>query len=468
MRLLIACADDYLVRMTSANSSSRDRIEFIVENQGLKRKIQRHGFKAYQGNFRDNNLLQNANVEAIDQLIIHLRTKKAIGSVLETARSINPELPILLVLERRSESKNIEWDISKDPFLTSIRMQTLFGLHVRPSFQEHRTQARVGKLKSLFAEGQLVTLLLQHDPDPDSLSSALALREILERRRATTPIASLGKITRPENRAMIDLLGIDIEEEADPEAIRERGAIAMLDVQPPYFGGKFDNVDLVIDHHPPKTGYSARFRDVRQNYGATATILTEYLQASGTKISQRLATALLYGIKSDTVNLQRATSTADLQAFCLLYPLANGNVIRRMERPSIDLPDLEALGRSLSRIVLDDGVLALHLGPVTREDVIPQFVEFCMQVQGVLWAAVSGVYEGDVVISVRNVGYVESAGRRMGAFFDQFGSAGGHRSSAKAVIPVEVFEKNFGPISDGTIRKLIHKMATADLEMPAT
>jgi len=461
MRLLIACSDDYLVRMTSA-SSSRERIEFIVENQNLKKKIQRHGFKAYQGTFTDAAPFRNAHIEHVDQLIIHLRTKKGIAAVLETARGIRNDLPILLILERRSETSKIEWDVTKDPYLTSLRLESLLGMHVRPSFQQHRTQAKVAQLRNLFSEGDHVTLLLQHDPDPDSLSSALALREILERRRSTTPIVSLGRITRPENRAMVELLGIDIEEEAEAEAIKRRGRIAMLDVQPPYFNGTFPTVDLVIDHHPVKSGYSAKFRDVRQNYGATATILTEYLQACGARISQRLATALLYGIKSDTLNLQRAVGISDLQAFCTLYPLANNNLIRRMERPSIDLPDLEGLGRALTRVVLDEGILAIHLGTVTREDVIPQFVEFCMQVNGVLWAAVSGIYEGNVVISVRNVGYVESAGRKVAAFFDQFGSAGGHRSSAKAVIPVDVFEQNFGPISDSSIRDLIHRMATTE------
>jgi nanoRNase/pAp phosphatase (c-di-AMP/oligoRNAs hydrolase) len=139
-----------------------------------------------------------------------------------------------------------------------------------------------------------------------------------------------------------------------------------------------------------------------------------------------------------------------------------------MERPSIDLPDLQSLGRALSRIVVDEGILAIHLGEVTREDVIPQFVEFCMQVEGVIWGAVSGIYDGKVVISVRNVGYVESAGRKVEAFFNDCGSAGGHRSSAKAVVPVDVFERNFGNISEETIRKVIRKMATTDETLTAS
>jgi len=462
MRLLIVCADDLLVRMVGGNSTSRDRIEFIVETQSLRRRIQRHGFKAVLGSFSDPTVFRDSAIESVDQLIIHLRTKKAIASALGTARTFRADLPILLLLERKGEGKKVDWDTSKDPHLTKLSMDTLFGLEVRPTIMQHRTQAKVAFLKAMFSESETLSLLLQHDPDPDSLSSALALREILDRKRSMTPIVTLGRITRPENRAMVELLGIDIEEEADPEVIKARGRIAMLDVQPPYFNETFPSVDLVIDHHPQKSGYAARFKDVRTSYGATATILTEYLRASDSKISQKLATALLYGIKSDTLSLQRAAGHADLEAFCMLYPLASTGLMRRIERPSIGIFDLQSLGRALTRIVVDEGILAIHLGEVTREDVIPQFVEFCMQVEGVIWGAVSGIYQNKVVISVRNVGYVESAGRKVEAFFNEFGSAGGHRSSAKAVVPVDVFEQNFGKISEESIRKIILKMATTD------
>ena len=46
----------------------------------------------------------------------------------------------------------------------------------------------------------------------------------------------------------------------------------------PYFGGVIDKVDLVIDHHPEQAGYSAVFKDIRPDYGAAATMVTEYLR----------------------------------------------------------------------------------------------------------------------------------------------------------------------------------------------
>ena len=94
--------------------------------------------------------------------------------------------------------------------------------------------------------------------------------------------------------------------------------------------------------------FKARFADLRTAYGATSTIFTEYLRAAGMEPSQRLATALLYGIKTDTLFLERGTKLADLSAFNFLYPLANKAMITRIERPALPREDLEAMGRAFS------------------------------------------------------------------------------------------------------------------------
>src|SRR5262249_58551821 len=109
--------------------------------------------------------------------------------------------------------------------------------------------------------------------------------------------------------------------------------VAMVDVQPSFLEERFDEVDLVIDHHPVERPIHALIKDVRPSYGATSTILYEYLRALDVKITQRLATALLYGIKSDTLGLERGGSKAHLQAFAYLHILADHNALRRIDRP---------------------------------------------------------------------------------------------------------------------------------------
>ena len=169
--------------------------------------------------------------------------------------------------------------------------------------------------------------------------------------------------------------------------------------------------------------------------------------------SQRLATALLYGIKSDTLFLNRTSHPADLEAFTFLYPLANSSLIAKMERPALPEQDLKSLGAALSRLRLQDGVAVMHLGEVKREDVLPQLAEFCLQIEGVEWGIVSGVCGDRVVISVRNVGNVKSAGDIVKRLYDGIGSAGGHRTMAKAVVPIDRFQERFGRLSEARIRK---------------
>src|SRR5207247_2514960 len=83
-----------------------------------------------------------------------------------------------------------------------------------------------------------------------------------------------------------------------PATVTEYDRVAMVDVQPHYFGGLVDRVDLVIDHHPEQPGYTTVFKDIRPDYGSTSTILTEHLRAVDANISERTATAMLYAIKS--------------------------------------------------------------------------------------------------------------------------------------------------------------------------
>jgi nanoRNase/pAp phosphatase (c-di-AMP/oligoRNAs hydrolase) len=238
-----------------------------------------------------------------------------------------------------------------------------------------------------------------------------------------------------------------------PGDLHKHGAaLAMVDVQPPYFSQPLGSVDLVVDHHPKRASFKARFTDLRTPYGATSTIFTEYLRAIGMEPSQRLATALLYGIKVDTMFLQRGSILADLSAFAYLYPLANKALIARIERPAVPREDMEALGRALGSLNIEDGVAVIDMGEVKREDVLPQMAEFLLQIEGVEWGVVLGLVKDRVVISVRNVGYVKSAGDILKRLYDDIGSAGGHRMMAKAVVPLERFKEKFGDVSERTIR----------------
>ncbi|TAJ98401.1 bifunctional oligoribonuclease/PAP phosphatase NrnA [bacterium] len=455
MKYLAICEDDLLFQFMRKVATKRGEVLFLVQRPEVARRIRRHGGSSQWGDLEKEETYQKSHLEHVNQVILFIRDLELRLRIYLLLRSLNPELPILSL----SSEKETTGD-RKDPFLRQIPLEDIFQEFCAPQLLDTFNRQKVERIRSLFREKDKIHILLQHDPDPDAIGSALALRELLGRNRATTPIVTFGEVTRPENLAMVRLLDIQIDRITYDDLHRDGAKLALVDVQPPYFGLSLGKVDLVVDHHPKRIPFTARFTDLRTQYGATSTIFTEYLRAAGMEPSQRLATALLYGIKSDTLFLDRGSHIADLEAFTFLYLFASRAMITRMERPALPREDLEALGRALSRLQLDDGVAVIHMGEVKREDVIPQMAEFCLQIEGVEWAIASGLSGNRVVISVRNVGYVKSAGDIMKRLFDGIGSAGGHRAMAKAVIPLERFKQRFGEVSEKVIREAMVPLIT--------
>jgi nanoRNase/pAp phosphatase (c-di-AMP/oligoRNAs hydrolase) len=242
---------------------------------------------------------------------------------------------------------------------------------------------------------------------------------------------------------MANLLDIQVEI-ITPEQLPRFDRIAMVDVQPHYFGDAFHRVDLVIDHHPEQPGYSAVFKDIRANYGSTSTILTEHLRAVDANISERTATAMLYAIKSDTLFFNRQANRVDLEAFSYLYPLADAAMIRKMEGAEITMDRLEYVLKAKQSGQIVEQVFCSFIGASPREDFIPYVADFYLQLEDVKWTIVSGIVNDALVMSVRNLGYSRNAGEFVRKYFADIGSAGGHRAMAKAVVPLRAFRDKFG------------------------
>jgi nanoRNase/pAp phosphatase (c-di-AMP/oligoRNAs hydrolase) len=453
MQYLAICEDDLLFQFMRNVAAEQGEVRYLVPNEKVARAIKRRGGKAWHGDLLKEETYKKIKLHYIDQAIVFVRDTDLQDRVCQLLRSLDKRVSIVSLTSESNGKKE-----AADPLLRHLQLADIFEEFCASQLLDTLNIKKVERVRSLFADGRKVHILLQHDPDPDAIGSALALRELLGRNRATTPIVTFGGITRPENLAMIRLLDIQIDRIAYEDLHKEGARLALVDVQPPYFDQPLGRVDLVVDHHPKRIAFKARFADLRTNYGATSTIFTEYLRAAGMEPSQRLATALVYGIKTDTLFLERGSNLADLSAFNFLYPIANKAMIARIERPALPREDLEAMGRALSRLQIDNGVAVIHLGEINREDVIPQLAEFCLQIEGVDWSVVSGLVKDRVVISVRNVGYVKSAGEIMKKLYDDIGSAGGHRAMAKAVVPLDRFIERFGEVSEKVIREAMLPM----------
>jgi nanoRNase/pAp phosphatase (c-di-AMP/oligoRNAs hydrolase) len=325
------------------------------------------------------------------------------------------------------------------------------------------TKQKIRDLKSIIGENDRIAIVLQDDPDPDAMASAIALRVLLKRNKQTTPIFAFKPVTRPENRAMARALEIEVTPALD-EDLTSYDKIAMVDVEPPYFADRLPRADVVIDHHPGYQSGIAPFEDIRVDYGATASIMTEYLMTADERISERLATALLYGIRSDTLSLSRRATEADIWAFTQLYPLANIRLLRHIDQPELPLSFARVLSRTMTRFAARDGLAVVHLGKVDRDDIIVQMAEFCLQFEGVKWVAVSGRLGHDLVVAVRNRGLGKvNAGDMAKRVFADIGSAGGHRDMAKALVPLRKWREREGTVKDSAIEQRLRELFTQAL-----
>jgi nanoRNase/pAp phosphatase (c-di-AMP/oligoRNAs hydrolase) len=453
MQYLAICEDDLLFQFMRNVAAEQGEVHFLVSNETVARSIKRQGGTVRQGDLLKEETYKKLKLQHVDQAIVFTRDPDTQERVCRLLRNLDKGMSIVSLTSGGNGKKQVA-----DPLVRQLNLPDIFAEFCATHLLDTLNIKKVERIRSLFAEGEKIHILLQHDPDPDAIGSALALRELLGRNRATTPIVTFGEITRPENLTMIRLLDIQVDRITYEDLHKDNARVALVDVQPPYFDRPLGSVDLVVDHHPKRSAFKARYSDLRTAYGSTSTIFTEYLRAAGMEPSQRLATALVYGIKTDTLFLERGSTLADLSAFNFLYPIANKAMITRIERPALPREDLEAMGRALSRLQVDSGVAVIHLGEINREDVIPQMAEFCMQIEGVEWSVVSGLVKDRVVISVRNVGYVKSAGEIMKKLYDDIGSAGGHRAMAKAVVPLERFKDRYGEVSEKVIREAMLPM----------
>jgi nanoRNase/pAp phosphatase (c-di-AMP/oligoRNAs hydrolase) len=150
--------------------------------------------------------------------------------------------------------------------------------------------------------------------------------------------------------------------------------------------------------------------------------------------------------------LNREVIDADLDAFVSLYPIINYNLLRRIEKPELPMRFAPILATALKSMVSEHGILVTCLGAVEREDLIPQIADFLMQFEDVDWVVCGGIFEDNVVMSIRNVGYVKSAGDVVKRIIAGWGLGGGHRTMAKIIVPVSTWKSKFGSCSVQSIR----------------
>jgi nanoRNase/pAp phosphatase (c-di-AMP/oligoRNAs hydrolase) len=293
---------------------------------------------------------------------------------------------------------------------------------------------RSSEFSSQFIEwvrGKGNILIVAHDnPDPDSLAAAMALKHlILIKTGQEAKVTFGGIIGRGENKMMVQKLEIR-SEPIDHLDLDRFQVVCMVDTQPGTGNNSYPAdrpVHLIIDHHPDQGNYlQCLWVDIRDNYGASASILFEYLLAQNVTINTKLATILFYAIKSETQDLGREWCKADREAYLHLVPLANNRILFDITHPEVSREYFASYSRAIRNARTYGDVLVFNLFAIDNPDMVAEMTDFLLRVEDITFALGLGYYKDMGVLSFRTLSHELNSGELIKKVVGELGTAGGH------------------------------------------
>ncbi len=325
----------------------------------------------------------------------------------------------------------------------------------RSGLSKRTATERLNEFWDIFAKDDNVLLVI--NADPDALASAWTVKRLLRYRVKNVTIAYPNEIRRLSNMAMVDLLKIPIQR-LHTVKVEEYTRKVILDSQPSHLPC-FEEIefDAVIDHHPASKGWAATYVDIRKDYGATASMMVEYLRAADMKPSVALATSLFYAIKVDTQNFEKKSVPGDAISFRYLFNIANQNLVRKIELTELRKSELNYFRIAMQEVKINKKRLYVHLGRVRNPDILVIIADFFNRVHDISWVFVSGVHSEKLVVIFRCDGYKKNAGKLASEIFSELGSAGGHREAARAEVPFKELDMEPADFTTQKLQRLTRK-----------
>ncbi|WP_255196102.1 DHH family phosphoesterase [Halorarius litoreus] len=283
-----------------------------------------------------------------------------------------------------------------------------------------------------------MAIFAHRSPDPDSIASAVALQAIAASRGIEADIVYEGEIGHQENRAFVNLFGIDLLT-LDEVEIDDYDTIALVDHAKASIPEIDADIDIFIDHYEPEEDYDARFMDVRPNVSSTSTILTKYIQEFDLNLDEDVATALLYGIRAETLDFKRDTTPADLTAAAYLYPFADHDTLEQVESPSMSPETLDVLAEAIRNRDVKGSHLVSNAGFIRDRDALSQAAQHLLNLEGITTTAVFALADDTIYLAARSKDIRMNIGAVLEDAFGGIGEVVGHSTDASAEIPLGIF-----------------------------
>lgn len=273
-------------------------------------------------------------------------------------------------------------------------------------------------------------LIVTHDfPDPDALAAACGLQHLAQAAFGIpSRIAYRGEIGRLENKAMVQLLRIR-GHQFRTALLRRYAGTALVDTQPAFTNNPFPEnrrASIILDQHPSVAPPDADLAIVDPECGATCVLVAQALLQSGLDIPSRVATALAYGILTDTLDLYRAKHQDVVQTYLEVLHHSDMRLLARIQNPQRTRRFFSTLAKGISEARLHRRLVVTHLGVLDTPDRVAEVAEFLLTYRRSRWVLVTGRHKDRLHASLRAAQRDGDAGPVLRQSFPCPADAGGH------------------------------------------
>lgn len=377
-------------------------------------------------------------------------------------KKIKKEMPNKFVLVRASDQDEAD-DLEANGADMILQTGKVLAQTILPKLEAVEMKQSAFTLVDIIKEsnGKALTIFLQDNPDPDAIASGLTLKHISKFYDVESNIYYGGDISHQKNKTLINLLNIDLikakTKEEVMQIVRSAGKIALIEASIPSKNNILPEEgvipNLIFDHHQvDMSSVKGDFIDIQPKIGATSTIMTKYIRQLNIKPTSQLATALLYGIRTDTNGFTRNTTSDDLSAASYLSPLVDVSILNQLESPPMSLETLDIIGRAIRNREIRGSYLASFVEFINERDALPQAAEMMLQLEGVNTVLIFGINEDKVQLSARSRDTRVNLGLLLQSAFGKLNS-GGHATMAAGTI-------NLGILGDANDRTSLLKVTS--------
>lgn len=421
-----------------------EEIRIMDKDEEKVRQLERMDFEAIEGDFTDPEGIKKLDLEKVEVILVLVSDSKTVERTLGAINQLKLEMDIDPIVVARAPDSILRSEIEDLGADEVVVTSEIFAESTYEKFHEFRERIKEKQLRNILEDlGGKLAIVLQENPDPDSIASSLALQRYVEAFDVESDLIYSGRIGHQQNRALVNTLnaGMIRAEDIDFENYE---AYALLDVATHGNCSLPEDIEptIIIDHHSAVSDKAeAQYEDIIQ-VGATATILSNYLRYSDVDIDESLATALIFAILTDTMNFTRGATHLDFKTLEYLLPQIDNELLRKFQSPPLSADTLDVIRKAIRSSRVKSGYLISNVGEVKDRDALAQAADYLLRREGTLTTLIYGIEEDAVYISGRTMDVRLHIGKLMKELYEEIGSAGGHPTSGGGKIPLDYFDED--------------------------